>query len=198
MRWVLGLLDAIRHGNTARDDAHVSGPERERRAGKRLRRAENEARPSEKPAGKPGEAPRELGVGSPELDDERLAGGQCGKRRRKPVGMHEVDTRGGPASRPGIGEQEQRHHNRQPRAPPEVPDDPVTVREPEVAERSRRDHGDFDPGSAQMLDRVLDEHPGDVLLRARVRRRQNEDFHPPSSARREKTTGTATASTANT
>ena len=89
---------------------------------------------------------------------------------------------------------------REPRPPSDVPRDPVPVREPEVPERRRRDDVDLDACFAQVLDRVAHEDSGDVVRRARVRRREDEDAHQARAggARRPKTTGTATASTAKT
>ena len=116
------------------------------------------------------------------------------------MGVDEVDATGGAARSPGIREQEERQQSQEPRPSANVPWDPMPVREPEVRERRGRDDLDLGAGFAQVLHRVAHEGAGDVVRLARVRRRQDEDAHQPRAggARRPKTTGTATASTANT
>ena len=75
-----------------------------------------------------------------------------------------------------------------------LPRDPVAVGDPEVAERRRRDDLDVHALRPHRLDGVADEQTGDVVLVARVRRRQDDDLH---GGRRAKTIGAASASIAN-
>ena len=114
--------------------------------------------------------------------------------------MDEVHRARSAACGARVGEQEEREKERQPRPPADVAGDPVPVREPEVPERRGRDDLDVDAGLAQVLDGVAHEDARDVVRRPRIRRRQDEDAHqaPAGGARRPKTTGTATASTAKT
>ena len=114
--------------------------------------------------------------------------------------MDEIRTPPGPARCARIREQEERQEHREPGASADVPGDPVAVREAEVPERRRRDDLDVDSRGAEVLDSVPNEDPGHVVGRARVRGREDEDAHqaPAGGARRPKTTGTATASTAKT
>ena len=114
--------------------------------------------------------------------------------------VDEVDAARGPAGRARVRDEEERQQQREPGLPTDVPRDPVPVREPEVPERRRRDDVDLDAGLTQVLDGVAHEHAGHVVGRARVRGREDEDAHQARAggARRPKTTGTATASTAKT
>jgi hypothetical protein len=94
---------------------------------------------------------------------------------------------------------ERREHHRdksaEPRPPLDVAEHAVSVRDPEVAERLRGNDVDVDV-LAQSLDCVRDEATRGVSLPARVRRRQDDDLHARCNAR-EKTSGSASTSTAN-
>ena len=111
--------------------------------------------------------------------------------------VHEVDAACGAPGGTAEGREEQWEREHEPALPPEVADDAVPVRDPEVRERGRRDDVDLDPGVPQMLDRVANEHTGDVPRRAWIRGRENENLHGRTVAR-PNTTGSATASTAKT
>ena len=109
--------------------------------------------------------------------------------------MDEIGVaRGSPRGTRVRGEEE-RQEQHLPRTPPEVPDDPVPVREPEVPERGGRDDVDVEAGRPQVLDRIANERSRDVVRPARVRRREDDDLH---SRRARATTGSAAASVANT
>ena len=69
--------------------------------------------------------------------------------------------------------EEERHESASQGRSPEIPHDPVPVREPEVTKRSRRDDHDVDPRFAQVVDRVRTNDAGDVVRPPRVRRRQD-------------------------
>ena len=77
--------------------------------------------------------------------------------------MHEIHAARRATRGARVRREEEREEQRLPRASPEVPDDPVPVREPEVPERRGRDDVDLDPRLAQVLDRVAHEDPGDVV-----------------------------------
>ena len=111
--------------------------------------------------------------------------------------MDEIGVARGTPRRARVRGQEEREGEREPWPPAQVPDDAVPVREPEVAKGRGRDDVDVDARLAQVLDRVADERPGDVVRPARVRRRQDDELHA-SRAALPKTTGTATASAAKT
>ncbi len=110
--------------------------------------------------------------------------------------VYDDGVSGGTARRPSEREQEQRHHEHQPGAAPDVSDDPVAVRQPVVAKRRRRDDLDVEPGVAKMLDRIANEDARDFIGPTRVGRRENDDFH--SRRARPKTTVSAAASVAKT
>ena len=178
----------------ARDDPHLARAELARRAREVLGGDDREPRPPQQRPEEPRRAPRQLDVGPPELDDERLPGRERRERGREPVRVHEVGVAGGPPRGPRVVEQERRQQQRQPRPPAQVPGDPVAVRDPEVAERRRRDDLDLDALRAHRLDGVADEEAGHVPLVTRVRGRQDDDLH---WSRRENTIGAASASSAN-
>ena len=100
------------------------------------------------------------------------------------------------ARRPRVRREEERQEHRLPRAPPQVPDDPVPVREPVVPERGGRYDDHLDARLPQVLDRVAHEDAGDVVPRARIRRREDGDLH--SRRARAATTGSAATRVANT
>ena len=114
--------------------------------------------------------------------------------------MDEIHSSAGLSRGPRIGDEKQGEGEREPRASSEVADDAVAVGKAEVVERRRRHDVDLDACPLEVVDRVLDEHPGDVSVEARVGGRQDEDLHPAGAggALRPKTTGTATASVAKT
>jgi hypothetical protein len=197
VRRILGLAHRLRERDARGHDAHLARPEPTRGLHERRRGADQEPRATHEPAESPGRLQRELGVRAPELHDERPPGRERGERRDEPVRVHEVGVACGPPRGPGEREQEERDEEYAPRLPPQVPGDPVPVREPEVPERGGRDDRDLDARRAQVLDRVPHERARDVVLRARVRRRQDGELHGARAAR-PKTTGRATASAAKT
>ena len=110
--------------------------------------------------------------------------------------MDDVRVAGGPAGGARVRREEERHEQHLPRAPLQVPDDPVAVREPEVSERRRRDDDDLDATRAHVLDGVAHEGARDVVPGARVRRREDDDLHAERA--RAATTASAAASVAKT
>ncbi len=107
--------------------------------------------------------------------------------------MHEIGVTCGASCGARERDQECGQEQHEPRAAPQVPHDPVAIRDPEVPERRRRDDLHVDALGAHRLDGVADEQPGDVPLVARVRRRQDDHLHV---RRRAKTIGAASASIA--
>ena len=184
--------------DSRRDERDLARTETSREIGKHTRGADDHSRPSHEPAECPRCPPRELGVAPPELHDERLPRGERGERGRKPMRVHEIDGAGRTPSRAREREQEQRYCERLPWSSPQVAEDPVPVRDPEVCERRGRDDVDLDSGRPQMLDRVPHEHAGDVVRRARIRGRQDQDPHTRRCSNGPKTAGIATVSTAKT
>jgi hypothetical protein len=69
----------------------------------------------------------------------------------------------------------------QPGPPPQIPQHPVAVRDPEVAELLRPDDLDVDAPRANVVDRVRDETPCGVTGGARIRRRQHCNAHQLST-----------------
>ena len=169
-----------------------------RRGRDRGGRSQDEPSPTQEPAKRPGHPSSELDVAPPELDYERLAGRERGERRGKPVCVDEVGVPRSSPRRTGERGQEESQKEHTPWPMPEIADDPVAVRDPEVAEGRRRNDADIETGGAQVLDRVPDEDSGDVVREARVRRRQHDDLQATGGARRANTTGIATASAAKT
>ena len=112
------------------------------------------------------------------------------------MGVDEVDSAGRSPSRPNVGGEEQREQQRLPGAAPEVSHDPAPVREAEVSKRGGRDDVDLDARLTEVLDRVADEDPGDVVRPPRVRRREDEDLHSRRAS--PKATGSAAARVAKT
>ncbi len=197
VRWLLRRADLLRHVNAARHEAHVSRAERACGHGQRRRRTEDEPGSAQQPPERPGRTARQLDVGAPQLYDERPPRCESGKRGREPVCVDEIGSTRCPPGGPGVREKEERKREQQPRPPPEVPHDPVPVREPEVRKRVRRHNDDLDAGVPQARDGVAHEHPGHVVRAARIRRRENENLQGVRAAR-PNTTGNATASAAKT
>ena len=97
------------------------------------------------PPGERRRAPGELDVGAPELDDERLA---RSPPATSPAGSQWAWTRSASRAARRADARERGEHRRQQQPEPgpaaEVADDAVAVRDPEVAERERRDDLDLD------------------------------------------------------
>ena len=195
VRRIVRLADGVGNRDPARHHAHPSCAELACGRCERLRRAQHDARPANEAPGGPAHTRRELHVRSPQLEDERLAGLQRREGGRKPVGVDEVGIARRTARCSRVRSQEYRQQERLPRTAPEVPDDAVSVGEPEVPERGGRDDLDVEPGGAKFLHRLAHEHPCDVVRPARVRRREHDDLH---SRRKRATMGSAAASVAKT
>ena len=112
-----------------RDQHHVGRAEPRPGLRERARRADDGAGAAQDRPREPRHPARELDVGAPELDDERLPGEPGDETAGQPVGVHEV----GVARRPPRGarerEQEERQREGEPRAAAEVADDAVPVRD---------------------------------------------------------------------
>ena len=186
----------LRERDSARHDADGARAERPRLRRQRVRGAENEPCPAHETPRRPWHAPRELDVGSPELEDERLPRPRGRQRRGKPVRMDDVGVTSRATRGPRVRDEKRGNEQRLPRAPAHVADDAVAVREAEVAKRRRRDDGDLDSRGSQVLDGVPDEDSCDVVRLSRIRRRQDDDLHSRRAPRA--TTGSAAARVAKT
>ncbi len=89
--------------------------------------------------------------------------------------VDEIGTARRPSRRARVRREEERERGNEPRLPPQVPDDAVPVREPEVPERGGRDDRDFDPRLPQVVDGIPHERPRDVVRAARIRGGQDDD-----------------------
>ena len=118
----------------ARNDPNLARAEHSGVLCKRLRRAEHEPSAPYEASRRPAHAPRELDVRPPELEDEGLPRPAGRQRRRQPVRMDEVGVAGSATCSPGIRDEEGGNEQRLPGSPPQIPDDAVTVGEPEVTE----------------------------------------------------------------
>ena len=178
-------------------DANVSGAERPDVCRESGGGADDDRCPPQERPKEPRQTPGELDVRSPRLQDERLPRGEPRNGRREPVRVDDVCIPRCATRLPREREEKEREEDRPPRLRLEVVGDPVAVGDPEVTERGWRDDVDVDSGPTQVLDRVLDEQPGDVARRARIRRRQDADPHV-DQRRRPNTAGAAIASIAKT
>ena len=195
-RWLVRLADRVGNRDPARHDAHLSRAELARGRRERLGRAEHDAGSPQRAFGPPsGHAP----ASSTSVPHSWRTNGLRVFSAGRADGSQWAWTRSASrAARRAAIEYEARNagtQERLPRASPEVPDDAVPVREPEVPKRGGRDDLDVDAGAPQLLHRLAHEHSSDVVRPARVRRRENDDLH---SRRRRATMGSAAASVANT
>ncbi len=142
LRNILGKVHAARH------DPHLPRAELPRRLGEGVRRAQDDPGATNERADGDARPAGELGVGAPELEDEGLASSQRRQRGRKPVRVDEVGSLRRTARRARVREEEQRHEDREPGTPSQVPEDPVPVGDAEVPERSRGHDLDVDAGGA--------------------------------------------------
>ena len=93
------------------------------------------------------------------------------------MGVDEVGSARGSPRRKREGGEEERQRKRLPRCGSEVVEDPVAVRDPEVAEVAGRDDANLDARRADGLDCVSDEVSRDVTRVLRIRGREDEDSH---------------------
>ena len=195
VRRLLGLADRLGDLDPARDHAHLARAELARRVGEGLRGRDRQPRAAQERPEEPRRPPRELDVGAPELDDERLPGRERGERRREPVRVDEVGVARRAARR--ARERDEERRQRAARATAAGAGCP-TIPWPYAIPKCRNDAGETTststPSARRRLDRVADEEAGDVPLVPRVRRRQDDDLH---GRRRAKTIGAASASIAN-
>src|SRR5262249_18089440 len=161
VRRLVRLADLVGHGDTSRDDTHLACAQRARLGSQGLRRAEDEPGTTHEPAGGPASTPRELDVRPPELDDERPPGRERRPRPGDPGRVYEGHPTRSPAGGRREREEEERQKEDEPGPLAQIPDDSVSVREPEVAERGGRDDRDLHAGAAEVLDAVPDERAGD-------------------------------------
>ena len=110
--------------------------------------------------------------------------------------VNEIRVAGCTPRRERVRRQKHREQQDLPGATAQISNDPVPIREPEVAEGRRRDDLDVDARRPESEHRVADESTGDVVRPTRVRRRENGDLH--SRRAPTATAGRATASVANT
>ena len=197
VRWLVGQADILRNVDAARDHAHLARAERSRVGRERIRGTDDDPRAPQNRPKQPRQPLCELDVAPPQLHDERLARRETRESRREPVGVHHVGVTSRTAGGTRKREQEQRQQEHSPLLGAEVVGDPVAVRDPEMAERIRGDDAHLDAFLAQMLDGVSDEAPGEITRLARIRRRQDADFHGAES-RRPNTAGATIASIAKT
>jgi hypothetical protein len=199
VRRVVRLAEGLGDRDGARDHADLAGAETPCVLGERAGRADDSLRPGHETARERPHVPCERHVRAPQLQDERLAGRQGGKRAREPVRMDDVRVTARPPRGAREGEEEERQQRRLPRRAPQVVDDPVAVGDPEVAEARRRDDAHLEPVSTKRLDRVAHERAGHVVRVAGIGRRQDDELHARRRASPvEKTVGAAIASSAST
>ena len=191
--------DLVRDVHSGRD--HANGCARRapapRQPGHPTRRSTRRARRSVGPE-QPARPPRELDIGAPQLDDERLARGETDETRRQPVGVDEVGVARGP---PGSARRTRRgrpaaagaFHGARRRLP--------TIPSPYAIPKCRNDAGDTTttstPRPAQLFDARRGRRHPRRRPRPRVRGRQDDDLHPARS-RGANTAGAATTSSAKT